>query len=125
MERSNPHRAKLVSKMRGFGPVFQTLENIKPVGYKWAFMRKRNENNDIIRYKAWLVQGFLQKPVINYEENYSPVMDTIKFWYLISLIVSKGLDMCLMDVITTYLYGSINTDIYMKILEGFKLLEND
>ena len=125
MERSNPHRAKLVSKMRGFGPVFQTLENIKPVGYKWAFMRKRNENNDIIRYKAWLVQGFLQKPVINYEENYSPVMDTIKFWYLISLIVSKGLDMRLMDVITTYLYGSIDADIYMKILEGFKLLEND
>ena len=125
MERSNPHRAKLVSKMRGFGPVFQTLENIKPVGYKWAFMRKRNENNDVTRYKAWLVQGFLQRPVINYEENYSPAMDTIKFRYLISLIVSKGLDMRLMDVITTYLYGSIDTDIYMKILEGFKLLEND
>ena len=28
-----------------------------------------------------------------------------------------------MDVVTTYLYGSINTDIYIKILEGFKLLE--
>ena len=52
MEKSNPHRAKLVSKMRGFGHVFQTLENIKPVGYKWAFMRKRNENNDVTRYKA-------------------------------------------------------------------------
>ena len=88
-------------------------------------MRKRNENNKVTRYKAWLVQGFLQRPIINYKETYSPVMDTIKFWYLISLIVSKGLDMCLMDVITTYLYGSINTDIYMKILEGFKLLEND
>ena len=29
--------------------------------------------------------------------------------------------MCLMDVITTYLYGSIDNDIYMKIPEGFKL----
>ena len=28
-----------------------------------------------------------------------------------------------MDVITAYLYGSIDNDIYMKILEGFKLPE--
>ena len=28
-----------------------------------------------------------------------------------------------MDVITTYLYGSIDNDIYMKIPEGFKLFE--
>ena len=88
-------------------------------------MRKRNENNKVTRYKAWLVQGFLQRPIINHKETYSPVMDTITFRYSISLIVSKGLDMRLMDVITTYLYGSIDTDIYMKILEGFKLLENN
>ena len=31
--------------------------------------------------------------------------------------------MCLMDVVTTYLYESIDTDIYMKIPEGFKLPE--
>ena len=31
--------------------------------------------------------------------------------------------MRLMDIITTYLYRSIVTDIYMKIPEGFKLLE--
>ena len=31
--------------------------------------------------------------------------------------------MRLMDVVTTYLYGYIDTDVYMKILEGFKLPE--
>ncbi|KAL6329080.1 hypothetical protein AAG906_007370 [Vitis piasezkii] len=62
-------------------------------------------------------------PGIDYEETYSPVMDAITLRYLISLTVSKGLDMCLMDVVTTYLYGSIDTDIYMKIPEGFKLPE--
>ena len=30
-----------------------------------------------------------------------------------------------MDVITAYLYGSIDNDIYMKILEGFKLPEEN
>ena len=50
-------------------------------------------------------------------------MDAITFRFLISLTVFEGLDMGLMDVITTYLYGSIDNDIYMKILEGFKLPE--
>ena len=31
--------------------------------------------------------------------------------------------MRLMDVITTYLYGSINNDIFMKIPKGFKFPE--
>ena len=50
-------------------------------------------------------------------------MDAITFHFLISLAVSEGLDMRLMEVITAYLYGSIENDIYMKILEGFKLPE--
>ena len=48
-------------------------------------------------------------------------MDAITFRFLINLVVPEGLDMRLMNVITTYLYGSIDNDIYMKILEGFKL----
>ena len=50
-------------------------------------------------------------------------MDAITFQFLVSLVASEGLDMCLMDVVTTYLYGSIDADIYMKIPEGFKMPE--
>ena len=50
-------------------------------------------------------------------------MDAITFCFLISLAVSEELDIRLMDVITSYLYGSMDNDIYMKIPEGFKLLE--
>ena len=50
-------------------------------------------------------------------------MDAITFRFLISLTVSEGLDMRLMDVIVAYLYGSIDNDIYMKIPKGFKLPE--
>ena len=85
---------------------------------------KHNKNNEIIRYKTRLVpQGFLQRPDINYKETYFLVMDTITFRLLTSLVVSEGLDMRLMDVITSYLYGSMDNDIYMKISKGFKLLE--
>ena len=117
-------QAKLNSLMKQevFGLVVQTPKGIKHVGYKWVFVRKRNENNEIMRYKARLeAQGFSQRPCIDYEETYSPVMDSITFRFLISLTVSKGLDMRLMDIIITYLYGSIDNDIYIKIPEGFTL----
>ena len=50
-------------------------------------------------------------------------MDAITFHFLISLVVPKGLDMRLMDVITKNLYGSMDNDIYMKSPERFKLSE--
>ena len=50
-------------------------------------------------------------------------MDAITFHFLITLAIPKGLDTHFMDVITTYLYGFIDNDIYMKIPEGFKLPE--
>ena len=125
-EWKNAIQAELSSlaKRKVFGPVVQTPENVKPVGYKWVFVRKRNEKNEIVRHKVRLVaQGFSQRPGIDYDETYSPVMDTITFRFLISLAVSEGLEMRLMDVVTAYLYGSLDTDIYMKIPEGFKMSE--
>ena len=47
-------QAELNSLMKRdiFGPVVQTPKGVKPVGYKWVFVLKHNENNEIIRYKA-------------------------------------------------------------------------
>jgi hypothetical protein len=86
------------------------------VGSKWIFVHKRNENNEVVRYKARLVaQGFTQKPGIDFNETYSPVMSGITFRYIISLAAQKGLSMHLMDVVTAYLYGSLDSDILYYI----------
>ncbi|KAL0447517.1 UNVERIFIED_CONTAM: Retrovirus-related Pol polyprotein from transposon RE1, partial [Sesamum latifolium] len=107
-----------------FGPVVHTPKDVKPVGYKWVFVQKRNEQGEIVRYKARLVaQGFSQRPGIDYEETYSPVVDATTFRYLISLAVKERLDLRLLDVVTTYLYGSLDNDICMKLPEGFHLPE--
>ena len=48
-----------LNKRKVFGFVVRTPQNVIPVGYKWVFVRKRNENNEVVRYKARLVaQGF-------------------------------------------------------------------
>jgi hypothetical protein len=42
-----------------FSSVIPTPPKTFPVGFKWVFIRKRNENNEVVRYKARLVaQGF-------------------------------------------------------------------
>jgi len=62
-----------------------------------------------------------QRPGIDFEETYSPVLDATTFRYLISLVAQEGLNLHLMDVVTAYLYGSLENDIYMKLPEGFNL----
>jgi Reverse transcriptase (RNA-dependent DNA polymerase) len=74
-----------------------------------------------VRYKARLVaQGFTQIPGVDYEETYSPVVDAITLQFLISLTITENLQTRLMDVVTAYLYGSLDNDIYMKVPEAFK-----
>nr|XP_016502469.1 PREDICTED: uncharacterized protein LOC107820660 [Nicotiana tabacum] len=103
---------------------FRTPEGVKSVGYKWIFVREQNEKGEIVRYKARLVaQGFSQRPNIDYMVTYSPVVDAITFRYLINLPVHEKLDMRLMDVVTSYLYGSLDNEIFMKIPKGFKVPE--
>ena len=111
-----------LEKRKVFRPVVHTTKGVKPVGYRWIFVRKRNEKGEVVRYKARLVaQGFSQRPGIDFEETYSPVVDASTFRYLISLAVREGLDLRLMDVVTAYLYGSLENEIYMKLPEGFNL----
>jgi hypothetical protein len=58
------------------------------VGFKWVFIQKKNINNEVIRYKARLVaQGFTQRPEVDFNETYSPIMNGITFQYLISLAI--------------------------------------
>ena len=98
-----------------FGPIIRTPYDVKPVGYKWVFVRKRNEHGEIVRYKArFVAQGFSQSPGIDYEETYSPVVDATTFRFLISLAIREKLDLRLMDVVTAYLYGPLDNEIYMK-----------
>jgi len=109
-------------KTEVFSAVMPTPPGIFPVGYKWVFVRKRNENNEVVRYKARLVaQGFTQRHGVDFNETYSLVMSGITFRYLIALAVQNRLSMQLMDVVTAYLYGSLDSDIYMKVPDGISI----
>ena len=71
-----------------------------------------------------MAQGFSQRPGVDYEETYSPVMDAITLVYLTSFTMHEQLEMHLMDVVVTYLYGSLDNEIYMKISEEFVMTKS-
>jgi hypothetical protein len=49
-------------------------------------------------------------------------MNGITFRYLISLIIQKHLSLQWMDIVAAYLYGPLDSDIYMKVPNGISIL---
>jgi hypothetical protein len=68
-----------------------------------------------------LAQGFTQRHDIDFNKTYSPVMNGITFQYLIYLATQKRLSLQLMEVMTAYLYGSLDSDIYMRVPNGISV----
>jgi hypothetical protein len=48
-------------------------------------------------------------------------MNEITFQYLISLATQKRISLQLMDVMAAYLYGSLDSDIYIKVPDGISV----
>ena len=97
-----------------FGPSVTTLTT-KPIGHKLIFTKKRNAQGHVIRYKVRLVaQGFTQRPGVDYNFTYTPVMDSGTVRYLLGMAVQFSLETQLLDVVTAYLYGPLDADIYIK-----------
>jgi hypothetical protein len=68
--------------------VIPTPPRTFPLGFKWVFVQKRNKNNEVVRYKTRLIaQGFTQRPEVDFNKTYSPVINGITFQYLISLSI--------------------------------------
>jgi hypothetical protein len=102
-----------------FTEVIPTPPRIFSVGFKWVFIQNRNENNEVVRYKTKLVaQGFTQRCDIDFNETYSSTMNGIIFRYLITLAIQNHLSLQFMDVVIAYLYGSLDSDIYMEVPDG-------
>jgi hypothetical protein len=49
-------------------------------------------------------------------------MNVITFQYLISLTIQNHLSLQLMNIVAAYLYGSLDSDIYMKVLDGICIM---
>ena len=94
--------------------------NIKPIGCKWVYKRKRGPDGRVETFKARLVaKGYTQKEGIDYEETFSPVAMLKSIRILLSIAAHLDYEIWQMDVKTAFLNGHLEEDIYMMQPDGF------
>lgn len=90
-----------------------------PIDSKWVFKIQHSASGDISRFKARLcARGFLQKPGLDYNETFSPVVRYDSLRVLLALVAHEDLEMIQFDVKTAFLFGELKENILMKIPEG-------
>ena len=98
----------------------QLPEGRTAIGSKWIFKIKYNGQGSIERFKGRLVaQGHTQKYGIDYEETFAPVAHYSSIRTILAYAVEKRMKIHQMDVITAFLNGDLNEDIYMEQPPGY------
>jgi hypothetical protein len=105
-----------------------TLEKLperrQAVSCKWVYVKKRNNDGEVGRFKARLVaRGFSQQEGIDYNETFSPVVRFDSLRVLLS-IAANDLEMKQFDIKTAFLYGKLEEEIFMKQPPGYQYNEN-
>ena len=93
----------------------------KTVGCRWVFKVKRKEGGSVDRYKCHLVaKGYSQRPGIDYDETFSPVVMFTTIQALITYATQRGMLIHQMDIVIAFLNGQLDEEIYMDQPEGFE-----
>jgi transposase InsO family protein len=100
------------------------LDNLPPgknlVTCKWVFKAKHDANGNITRFKARLVaRGFSQAYGVDYFDTFAPVAKLTTYRTIFALAALEKWEIHGMDVITAYLLGKLDEEIYMMQPEGF------
>ena len=90
-------------------------EGRKTVSCKWVFKVKQDKDGNIDRYKGRLVvREFSQEDGIDYFETFSPVVRLDSIRALLAIAVQQAMNVHHMDVVTAFLNGHLDEEIYME-----------
>ena len=100
--------------------------NRSTIGCKWVFRIKYRSNGEVEHFKARLVaKGFAQKHEIDYDETFSPAVRFVSIRALLAFAVQHGMIIHQMDVVTAFLNGELEEELYMQQPEGYVQIESE
>ena len=87
----------------------------KAIGCKWVFKVKYGSDGKVERFKGCLVaKGYVQMYRIDYEETFSPIVRFSSIRSLLAFAVQNEMLIHQMDVVSTFLNGKLDEEIYME-----------
>ncbi|WVZ54515.1 hypothetical protein U9M48_005301 [Paspalum notatum var. saurae] len=87
---------------------------------KWIFKHKLHSDGSLDRYKAcWVLRGFTQRPGVDYDETFSPVVKPATIRTVLSLAISYDWHVHQLDVNNAFLHGTLTETVYCSQPTGF------
>jgi hypothetical protein len=87
---------------------------------KWVFTHKFRADGTFDRYKArWVLRGFTQRPGVDYDETFSPVVKPATVRTVLATAVSHNWPIQQLDVKNAFLHGTLTETIYCCQPMGF------
>jgi len=88
---------------------------------KWIFKHKFWSNGSLERYKArWVLRGFTQRPGVDFDETFSPVVKPATVRTVLSLALSRRWPIHQLDVKNAFLHGTLSETVYCQQPSGFE-----
>jgi hypothetical protein len=87
---------------------------------KWIFTHKLRADGSFDRYKAhWVLRGFTQRPSVDYDETFNPVVKPATVRTVLSIAVSRDWPIQQLDVKNAFLHGTLTETVYCSQPTGF------
>ena len=101
-------------------------EGKEAIGCKWVFKVKHNSEGEVERFKCRLVaKGYSQWYGVDFEETFAPVVRFSSIRTLLAFAVNNDMIVHQMDVVTAFLNGELQEEIYMQQPPGYEVADGD
>ncbi|GKA23527.1 putative ribonuclease H-like domain-containing protein [Tanacetum coccineum] len=110
----------LLFKLQQVWVLVDLPHGMKVIGTKWVYRNKRDERGVVVRNKARLVaQGYTQEEGIDYDEDFAHVARIEAIRLFLAFASFMRFIVYQMDVKSAFLYGTIDTEVYVSQPPGF------
>lgn len=88
---------------------------VTPIGVKWVFKTKLNEEGSIEKFKEKLVaKGYEQRHGINYTEVFAPVVRLDIIRIILAMAAQFSWEVFQLDVKNAFLHGELKEEVFVQ-----------
>ena len=101
---------------------YELPANKKSLGGRWVFALKKNENGEIVKYKArYVAKGFIQISGSDFLEKFAPTAKLSSTRMLLPLATHLHCQIFQFDVSSAYVNADLEEDVYVEQPPGFQI----